>query len=386
MSEKTIRFINIPDNLKINANTHSFNTSLAEAVGLVEAILLQNFFYWHNCNEGNKDMTKEGRVWFFRSVKQISEEYKYLSVGKVRDAIERLVYSGLVIKGDFNEDKVQRTSWYSLSDKVLEIFGKSQAICDFNKPFAKITNINYNKETIIRNKEKEEYNSSKKKNANNGSEEQKTWRNDFDTYRQLVEQAKEKLKADVDFRAKMEEIHIDIDYDRTLENSVVVFWGTEEGWKKKCSARGKNIDIVATLKKCFDKNKVYKKRTYNTTGTQYMASESHLNLMGEKQEKQNLRPDGTWVLGRYLYYKRTNGETERIDDIDAKDVPLRPDERHNWSSVCRKWAILKNDDTVIIDGKRWYRLNDKWFNIPMDAPERTSWDAYYDKETKSWKL
>ena len=106
----------------LGVETHSFNVSLAKEVGLAEAIILQHFYYWHRANLDNPDMTKDGRVWFFRSVKSVCDDFCYLTPSKVKTAIEKLVSDGWVFKGNYNVDRMKRVTWYSLTDFTLSLF------------------------------------------------------------------------------------------------------------------------------------------------------------------------------------------------------------------------------------------------------------------------
>lgn len=106
----------------LGVQTHSFNVSLAEQAGLAESIILQHFYFWHRANTDNPDMTKDGRVWFFRSVKSICDDFGYLTPSKVKTAIEKLVSEGWILKGDYNTDRMKRVAWYSLTDYTLSLF------------------------------------------------------------------------------------------------------------------------------------------------------------------------------------------------------------------------------------------------------------------------
>lgn len=137
------------ENFTLSADTHAFNVSLASKIGLVEAIILQHFYYWHQGNKNNESMIKDGRVWVFRSISQIVEDYPYLSPNKVRGVIERLEESKLIIKGNYNTDKFKRACWYSLSDLSLALFGEpSLSVCENHEPFVKITNHLWKSQTI----------------------------------------------------------------------------------------------------------------------------------------------------------------------------------------------------------------------------------------------
>ena len=167
---KEVKPIVLSEDFKIGALGHTFNVSIAKAFGLTEAILLQNFYHWHQCNKGNDEMFKDGRVWFFRSVAQIVECYPYLSPDKVRYAIERLIESGFLFKGNYSDDKLKKASWYSLSDRTLSLFGEN------NTPFGKTQNdlgnsqLNYSIEDINNNEKEKEIDKSISKKKDECSE------------------------------------------------------------------------------------------------------------------------------------------------------------------------------------------------------------------------
>lgn len=106
----------------MSADSHSFNVELATMVGLTEAILLQHFYFWHQRACNLPDMHREGRVWFFRSVKEMREVFPYLSDANVRTAIQHLIDRGFVIKGDFSSSSMYKATWYSLNDSAIQLF------------------------------------------------------------------------------------------------------------------------------------------------------------------------------------------------------------------------------------------------------------------------
>lgn len=129
-------------NFKMGLDTHSFNVSLAARFGLIEAIIIQHSYYWYGLNKDNPDMTKDGKVWFFRSVSQIAEVYPYLTVDKVRRTIDRLVEVGILIKGNYSSDKFKKANWYSLSDEIISIMKgeNAESIQQNAEPFGKMPN------------------------------------------------------------------------------------------------------------------------------------------------------------------------------------------------------------------------------------------------------
>ncbi len=95
---------------------------------------------------------------------------------------------------------------------------------------------------------------------NSGKEKVAPWRDSFDEYMKLVKEGAAALKADANFRAEVERLQPNVDYDKTIEWCVSQFWGTEEAWERKRRARTKTINMKATLRQNFDKNRIYKER------------------------------------------------------------------------------------------------------------------------------
>lgn len=172
MDKSKLKPIIIDDSFTLGANNHSVNVSLAAQIGLTEAILIQNFYHWHCSNKENPEMIRDNRVWIFRSVSKIAEDYPYLSADKIRNALERLIVSDLLIKGNYNEDKFKKANWYSLSDLALFIMeGGKKYDAEITEPFGKIPNhsvnyqLNYNKENYNNNNKEERDKSLSKKDA-----------------------------------------------------------------------------------------------------------------------------------------------------------------------------------------------------------------------------
>lgn len=92
------------------------------------------------------------------------------------------------------------------------------------------------------------------------------WRESFDEYMKLVNEGAAALMADAKFRAEVEQLQPNVDYDRTIKWCVSQYWGTEQAWERKRRARTKTIDMKATLRQNFDKNRIYKERRASYSG------------------------------------------------------------------------------------------------------------------------
>lgn len=96
---------------------HFFDTEDAKRYGILEAIIISNFKFWITQNKANRKNYHDGRTWTYNSIQALTELFPYASIGQVRRAIERLVESGVLAKGCYNETPYDRTAWYAFADE-----------------------------------------------------------------------------------------------------------------------------------------------------------------------------------------------------------------------------------------------------------------------------
>lgn len=102
-------------------------------------------------------------------------------------------------------------------------------------------------------------------------QEKKTWRNDFETYKNECLTAYQNIIVDSKFISEQERYNPGVDVSLTLEKSVMTYWSLEAGWKNKKGSRSMNIDWVATFRNAISLNKVYKQRnTQPVPQTEYI--------------------------------------------------------------------------------------------------------------------
>lgn len=94
---------------------HSFNENVAAQYGIAEAVLIDHFQYWIKLNKRNERHDHEGRTWTYATAKSLSEWFPYLSEKQIWLAINKLVDGGVIIKGNFNRTKYDRTTWYAFT-------------------------------------------------------------------------------------------------------------------------------------------------------------------------------------------------------------------------------------------------------------------------------
>jgi len=103
---------------------HHFNVEIATQYGMLEAVLLNNLYFWIEHNRANDKNYHDGYYWTYNSIKAYAELFPYVSSNKIRNALKRLEEEGLIITGNYNQSAYDRTMWYALTEKGKCIFQK----------------------------------------------------------------------------------------------------------------------------------------------------------------------------------------------------------------------------------------------------------------------
>lgn len=103
---------------------HSYDTKLAKRFGALETVILKHIAFWVLMNKFRKSKKhfKEGRYWTYLSLNDFHDKFDYLSRQNIRTILKHLVDDGAIIKDSFNEKNYDKTTWYSISDEVEQLF------------------------------------------------------------------------------------------------------------------------------------------------------------------------------------------------------------------------------------------------------------------------
>ena len=130
---------------------HSFSVEFAERYGIVEALLLDYFFFWINNSQKKKEKDKyhAGRYWVYGSVRKIAEAHPYLSRAKVHRALKKLEEAGAIKTDAFNKMCWDKTTWYTLTDEILDLFqNETGGVSKRNRVSQNETGVSQNETTI----------------------------------------------------------------------------------------------------------------------------------------------------------------------------------------------------------------------------------------------
>lgn len=115
---------------------HGFDIHLASKYGIEEAILIHHFQHWIQINKKLNRNFHEGRTWTYQTLDEIAAHFPYLNKSKVFDTLEKLCngkprksknpdkhFDPVLIKGNFNTNRYDRTIWYAFFDEPKWILG-----------------------------------------------------------------------------------------------------------------------------------------------------------------------------------------------------------------------------------------------------------------------
>ena len=113
---------------------HSFHIEIAKEYGLLEAIIINNLFFWIEKNKANNVNYYDGTYWTYNSIKALNELFPYASERKISYALKHLEEEEIIKTGNYNKLAYDRTLWYAFTEKGISILQK----CCFH--FTKSTN------------------------------------------------------------------------------------------------------------------------------------------------------------------------------------------------------------------------------------------------------
>ena len=111
---------------------HHFDIDIAKEYGLIEAILLNNFWFWIEKNKANNVNYINGSYWTYNSTKAFTYLFPYLSQRQIQNALKHLRDKEILKTGKHNKSSYDQTLWYAFTDKGKSIMQKCK-IEDTNK-------------------------------------------------------------------------------------------------------------------------------------------------------------------------------------------------------------------------------------------------------------
>lgn len=159
--------------------------------------------------------------------------------------------------GDKYEDIVYNDN-FSTSTQI-----HSHKYLDTSAEVAKYKCAYYNNNYIINN-------SSTKKNTY-VLEKCKNWRESYDAYTALIEEALNKLLVDKKYKEQMEGLYANIDYEKTI-TACAIYWQQEEQWETYKRKKTTKPNFISAIKNGFRFNRIYLSKYAKEINTGYPKS------------------------------------------------------------------------------------------------------------------
>lgn len=103
---------------------HSFDIDIAKEYGILEAILLNNLWFWIEKNRANGTNYFDDNYWTYNSTRAFNELFPYASQRKIQTALTHLKDEEIIITGNYNKSAYDRTLWYAFTKKGKSIMQK----------------------------------------------------------------------------------------------------------------------------------------------------------------------------------------------------------------------------------------------------------------------
>lgn len=100
---------------------HSFNVDIANKHGIEEAILIHNLYFWISKNASGDKHWHDDRFWTYNTAKSWATLFPYMSERKIARVLSNLEERGVIVKGNYNKNRFDRTCWYAFTDSGLEL-------------------------------------------------------------------------------------------------------------------------------------------------------------------------------------------------------------------------------------------------------------------------
>ena len=146
-----------PLRLRLHMN-YSFDTELASEIGVNEAVIFQNIYYWIRKNEANNKHFYDDCYWTYNSITAFQELFDFWSPSQIRRILSKLIKKKYLKTANYNKKKYDRTLWYALGESALSFLRNhkihltksEKGLDDIVEPIPYInTDINTDKKTHI---------------------------------------------------------------------------------------------------------------------------------------------------------------------------------------------------------------------------------------------
>ena len=101
----------------MESKSHYFDIQIANQFGVGQAIIINHLLYWVSNNQVKGRNYHDGKTWTYNAVNEFSKYFTYWSESQIRTILKSLLNQDVIIEGNFNKHKYDRTKWYAFNDE-----------------------------------------------------------------------------------------------------------------------------------------------------------------------------------------------------------------------------------------------------------------------------
>lgn len=101
---------------------HAFNTNVATQYSVDTSLILHHLKFWTLKNLSNKKNIFDGHCWSYDTLDALCIQFPFWSKRQIERIINNAVKLGLVIKGNYNKNTYDRTTWYAITPVVYGLY------------------------------------------------------------------------------------------------------------------------------------------------------------------------------------------------------------------------------------------------------------------------
>lgn len=105
---------------------YAFDVDIATEYGVPEAIFVHRLYWWVRDNQANNRNLKDGKYWTYDSLTALTQIFGFWSRRQIEGVINRCREKGLILTASYNDNPLNRTTWYTVTDKVVAYYGDMQ--------------------------------------------------------------------------------------------------------------------------------------------------------------------------------------------------------------------------------------------------------------------
>lgn len=105
---------------------YAFDMALAQAYGVNEAIFVHRLYWWVRDNAANGRNYRDGTHWTYDSLAALTQIFPFWSRRQIEGVIARCRDKGLIRTADYNTDRRDRTTWYTVTEVVQRAYAPAE--------------------------------------------------------------------------------------------------------------------------------------------------------------------------------------------------------------------------------------------------------------------